>query len=142
MDHNGEASGRRPRIYANTALVRRPLPFNYAMTHDDPNDVRAIYERLMVEVGQPGAAILHSEDTQLAELGRAAGVTAGVPATGGRKSGALARKVRGTMFRLTRWYVAPFVLQQRSFNLAAVRYIAELESRIAELERERPSGDA
>ena len=29
MDHNGEASGRRPRIYANTALVRRPLPFNY-----------------------------------------------------------------------------------------------------------------
>ena len=54
----------------------------------------------------------------------------------------LARKVRGTMFRLTRWYVEPFVLQQRSFNLAAVRYIAELERRIAELERERPSGDA
>jgi hypothetical protein len=46
------------------------------------------------------------------------------------------------MFRLTRWYVEPFVLQQRSFNLAAVRYIAELERRIAELERERPSGDA
>ena len=142
MDHNGEASGRRPRIYANTALVRRPLPFNYAMTHDDPNDVRAIYERLMVEVREPGAAVSYSEDTQLAELGRAAGVTAGVPATGGRKSGALARKVRGTMFRLTRWYVEPFVLQQRSFNLAAVRYIAELERRIAELERERPSGDA
>jgi hypothetical protein len=142
MDHNGEASGRRPRIYANTALVRRPLPFNYPMTHDDPNDVRAIYERLMVEVREPGAAVSYSDDAQLAELGRSAIVCAGSPAMGGRKSGALARKVRGTMFRLTRWYVEPFVLQQRSFNLAAVRYIAELERRIAELERERPSGDA
>ena len=142
MDHNGEASGRRPRIYANTALVRRPLPFTYAMTHDDPNDVRAIYERLMVEVRQPGAGVSYSDDAQLAELGRSAIVCAGSPAMGGRKSGALARKVRGTMFRLTRWYVEPFVLQQRSFNLAAVRYIAELERRIAELERERPSGDA
>ena len=78
----------------------------------------------------------------LSELEMLAGVAAGVPSEGGRKSGALARKVRGTVFRLTRWYVEPFVLQQRSFNLAAVRYIAELERRIAELERERPSGDA
>ena len=52
----------------------------------------------------------------------------------------LARKVRGTVFRLTRWYVEPFVLQQRSFNLALVRHIAVLEQRIAELEGVRPSG--
>ena len=112
------------------------------MTHDDPNDVRAIYERLMVEVRQPGAANSHSDDARLVELGRSAIVCAGSPAMSGHKSGAFARKVRGTMFRLTRWYVDPFLLQQRAFNLAAVRYIAELESRIAELERERPSGDA
>jgi hypothetical protein len=44
------------------------------------------------------------------------------------------------MFKLTRWYVEPFVLQQRSFNLTLVRYIAGLEQRIAELEGEKPSG--
>jgi hypothetical protein len=37
--------------------------------------------------------------------------------------------------------VEPFVLQQRSFNLTTVRYIAELEQRIAELEGDKPSGE-
>jgi hypothetical protein len=45
------------------------------------------------------------------------------------------------MFKLTRWYVEPFVLQQRSFNLTLVRYIAELEQRVAKLEGDKPSGE-
>lgn len=111
------------------------------MTTDDPNDVRATYERLLAEVQQPGTPFALDGNAQLAELGRQAIVCAGSPAVGGRKSGALARKVRGTVFRLTRWYVEPFVLQQRSFNLALVRHIAQLEQRIADLEGEKPSGD-
>jgi hypothetical protein len=107
------------------------------MRDDDPNDVRAIYDLLLAEVRQPGTGIAQPDDPMLAELGRQAIVCAGAPEVGGRKSGALARKVRGTVFRLTRWYVEPFVLQQRSFNLAAVRYIAQLERRVAELEAER-----
>ena len=112
------------------------------MIHNDSNDVYAIYERLMAEVGQPGAVDLYSDDAQLSELGRTAIVCAGSPGKGGRKSGVLARKVRGVVFRLTRWYVEPFVVQQRSFNLAAVRCIVVLERRIPELERERSPGDA
>ena len=100
--------------------------------------VESLKSELRVSSGLPRDG--HSESAGALEL--LAGVAAGVPADSGRRSGALARKVRGTMFRLTRWYVEPFVLQQRSFNLAAVRYIAELEHRIAELEREHPSRDA
>ena len=111
------------------------------MTTDDPNDVQAIHERLLAELQQPGTALMLNGNAQLAELGRQAIVCAGSPAVGGRKSGAVARKVRGTVFRLMRWYVEPFVLQQRSFNLALVRHIARLEQRIAELEGEKPSGD-
>ena len=123
------------------APASRPLPLKDLMNHNDSNDVYAIYERLMVEVGMSGVAGSHSEDEQLIELSRSAIVCAGSPGTGGRKSGVVARKVRGIVFRLTRWYVEPLVLQQRSFNLAAVRYIVELEQRIAELEPERPPGD-
>lgn len=110
------------------------------MTPDDPNDVRAIHERLMAEVRATGVGATAIDDPALADLARMAIVCAGAPEVGGRKTGAVARWVRGTVFRLTRWYVEPFVLQQRSFNLAAVRRIAELERRLAEVERER-SGD-
>jgi hypothetical protein len=110
------------------------------MTTDDPNDVQAIYERLLGEVFQPGTALTLGENAQLAELGRQAIVCAGSPERGGRPVGALGRKVRGGVFRLTRFYVDPLVQQQRSFNLALVRQIAELERRIAELEGDKPSG--
>ena len=129
---------------ANLSANRRSLRDRYhryvRMNHEDPNDVQAIYERLLAEVQQPGMSATLDGNAKLAELGRQAIVCAGSPAVGGRKSGALARKVRGTVFRLTRWYVEPFVLQQRSFNLALVRHIAVLEQRIAELEGEKPSG--
>lgn len=111
------------------------------MATADPNDVEAIYQRLIEEVRQPGASLVGSGSAEIAALGRAAIVCAGSPEQGGRASGALARRARGTVYRLTRWYVEPFVLQQRAFNLAAVRHIAALERRIAELEAERRAGD-
>ena len=112
------------------------------MATADPDDVEEIYQRLIEEVRQPGAPLVGGGSEQIAALGRAAIVCAGSPARGGRKSGALARRVRGTVYRLTRWYVEPFVLQQRSYNLALVRYIAELERRIDELEGDRPTRGA
>ena len=104
--------------------------------------LRDVVESLMSELRSSSGLSREGHAVSTTELELLAGVAAGVPSAGGHKSGAVVRKVRGTMFRLTRWYVEPFVLQQRSFNLAAVRYIAELERRIAELEREHPSRDA
>ena len=104
--------------------------------------LRDVVESLMSELRSSSGLSREGHAVSTTELELLAGVAAGVPSAGGRKSGALTRKVRGTMFRLTRWYVEPFVFQQRSFNLAAVRYIAALEHRIDELEREHPSRDA
>jgi hypothetical protein len=108
---------------------------------DDEAEVRAIADALQAELRSSSGFMDKSGSISMSELEMLAGVAAGVPAQGGRKSGALARKVRGTMFRLTRWYVEPFVLQQRSFNLALVRHIAQLEQRIVELEGDKPSGE-
>jgi hypothetical protein len=107
---------------------------------DQEAEVRAVADSLRAELRSSSGVMPASQPLSAHELEMLAGVAAGVPERGGRKSGALARKVRGTVFRLTRWYVEPFVLQQRSFNLALVRHIAVLEQRIAELEGEKPSG--
>ena len=108
---------------------------------DDEAEVRAVAEALQAELRFSSGLMDSGVSISVSELEMLAGVTAGIPNSSGRKSGALVRKVRGTVFRLTRWYVEPFVLQQRSFNLALVRHIAQLEQRIAELEGEKPSGD-
>ncbi len=102
--------------------------------------MRETIDALMAELRASSGLPRDGRVMTATDLEMLAGVAAGVPSKGGRKSGALARKVRGTVFRLTRWYVEPFVLQQRSFNLALVRHIAVLEQRIAELEGEKPSG--
>jgi hypothetical protein len=111
------------------------------MTTDDPNDVQAIYERLLAGVQHPDGVGVAGADEKIEALSRLAIVCAGSPEVGGRPVGAVGRKVRGTVFRLTRFYVDPLVRQQRSFNLALVRHIAELERRIAELEGDKPSGE-
>ncbi len=101
----------------------------------------AIQQELERQLGlrgsSPGAV-----DVSVFDLERTAFVCAGSPGVGGRNNGVVARTMRKVMFKLTRWYVEPFVLQQRAFNLTAVRYVAELERRVAELERDSPVDDA
>ena len=106
----------------------------------DIDEVRAMRDALLEQVRISSEVGHRLGATSTSELEMLAGVAAGVPSDGGRRSGSLARKVRGTVFRLTRWYVEPFVQQQRAFNLALVRRIAELEQRVAELEGDKPSG--
>ena len=109
------------------------------MSHDPADESRRIQEELEYQLGLRGTSAAPL-DISLVDLERTAFVCAGAPDVGGRRTGAVARLVRRAMFKLTRWYVEPFVLQQRSFNLALVRYIADLERRLAEQEGERPSG--
>ena len=110
------------------------------MSTPDADTSREIQEELERQLGLRGSSGGRL-DVTLFDLERTAFVCAGAPGVGGRRTGAGARFIRKVMFKLTRWYVEPFVLQQRSFNLTLVRYIAELEQRIAELEGEKPSGD-
>lgn len=112
------------------------------MEHEDPNNIRAIQEQLTRVLYQAGSTGNGARGVTLSELERTAFVCAGSPKTGGRKTSASAGFIRGVMFRLTRWYVEPFVVQQRSFNLSLMRYIAVLEERVAKLESDRPEGGA
>ncbi len=107
----------------------------------DPNDSRSIQDALERGLGLRSGQTGEST-TNLFDLERTAFVCAGSPGVGGRNNGVVARTMRKVMFKLTRWYVEPFVLQQRAFNLTAVRYIAGLERRVAELERDSPVDDA
>ena len=110
------------------------------MNSDQADQSRPIQEELERQLGLRGSSA-GKLDVSVFDLERTAFVCAGSPGVGGRNNGFAARTMRKVMFKLTRWYVEPFVLQQRSFNLTLVRYIAELERRIIELEGEQPSGD-
>ncbi len=110
------------------------------MSSAEAEESRSIQQELERQLGLRGSGSGRS-DVTLFDLKRTAFVCAGAPGVGGRRTGSGARIVRKVMFKLTRWYVEPFVLQQRSFNLTLVRYIAELEHRIAELEGDKSSGD-
>ncbi len=110
------------------------------MNHADTDASRNIQDELERQLGLRGSS-LGSVRVSLFDLERTAFVCAGSPGVGGRRTGASSRFVRKVMFKLTRWYVEPFVLQQRSFNLTLVRYIAELEQRVAKLEGDKPSGE-
>jgi len=109
------------------------------MNHDPADESRRIQEELESQLGLRGTSPV-SLDISFFDLERTAFVCAGAPDVGGRRTGGAARLIRRVMFKLTRWYVEPFVLQQRSFNLTLVRYIADLERRLAELEGEQSSG--
>jgi len=109
------------------------------MNNAEADASRAMQDELERQLGLRGSSSGRL-DVSLFDLERTAYVCAGAPGIGGRRNGAGARLIRKCMFKLTRWYVEPFVLQQRSFNLTLVRYIAGLEQRIAELEGEKPSG--
>lgn len=106
-----------------------------------PVEAAEVVERLMAEVRASSFTECGIDERSLRDLELSAGVCAGTPEHGGHRRTAGRRFVRGWVFRLTRWYVEPFVLQQRAFNLAAVLHIAALERRIAELEAERRAGD-
>ena len=110
------------------------------MSHPANDETIAIQEELERQLGLRGSSA-GKLDVSVFDLERTAFVCAGSPGVGGRNNGFAARTMRKVMFKLTRWYVEPFVLQQRAFNLTLVRYIAELERRIIELEGEQPSGD-
>jgi len=110
------------------------------MNNAETDASREIQDELERQLGLRGSST-GSVSVSHFDLERTAFVCAGSPGIGGRRTGAGSRFVRKVMFKLTRWYVEPFVLQQRSFNLTTVRYIAELEQRIAELEGDKPSGE-
>ncbi len=100
---------------------------------DESIEIQEELERQLGLRGATGAGIAVSSF----DLERTAFVCAGSPGVGGRRNGSAARLIRRVVFKLTRWYVEPFVLQQRAFNLTLVRYIVDLERRIDELEGER-----
>lgn len=110
------------------------------MNNAETDASRNIQEELERQLGLRGSSA-GNVDVSLFDLERKAFVCAGSPGIGGRRTGAGSRLIRKVMFKLTRWYVEPFVLQQRSFNLTLVRYIAELEQRITELEGDTPSDE-
>jgi len=105
--------------------------------NDRPSDESiAIQEELERQLGLRGA---DGRPVLPVDLERTAFVCAGSPTADARRNGAAARVLRRVVFKLTRWYVEPFVVQQRAFNLTLIRYIAQLERRIDELEARGPS---
>ena len=105
------------------------------MEKPDDSDSVAIQRELERQLGFRSTDELAPEQ-RLWRMERAAFVCAGSPDAAQRRNSPLSRLVRRIMFKLTRWYVEPFVLQQRAFNLELVRYIADLER------RERSGGDS
>jgi len=98
------------------------------MDEPDDSDSVAIQRELERQLGFRSTEDLTPEQ-RLWRMERAAFVCAGAPDQAQRRTGPVSRLVRRVIFKLTRWYVEPFVLQQRAFNLELVRYIADLERR-------------
>lgn len=55
--------------------------------------------------------------------------------------GALFQPIKLVLARLMRWYVEPAALDQRGFNEALLKIVADLEERLERLERAQPAAD-
>ena len=107
-------------------------------------DVAALFEQLKVVVRRSGAAPgehgAGGAEDRLAARGDAERLW---PVSADRNlqlrpgfRGKLANPPKAVLRKLMRWYVEPVAYDQRSFNAAALRLIDDLETRVAELEKQ------